>query len=783
MPNRFVKDIPYSVHMNGASLLSATAVPFAAATKLTCAGWMKFDVHKLVNVIETSPWFYTTNGFGLYRALNGAMGLSIRDVDNARYDTMTTNPVPNNTWIRFLFTIDITLATLQAKLYLDGVDAVTTRAAEQQIIAGIATNNLYFGAASSGGIGNLQGGLIVDYILTGKAATAAEAAADYFQNQRPSGGTLLAEYAWNEGTGMTITDTGTGAKNISFAAGSTWSTSSPMKLNNAAVKEQNLIKSSRLLTHASWTTDGTATAADVTGLDWEGNTSTFSRLTATGGSLQFVRGSSYLPAARAGIYTIAARVKSVAGGTQKFSMSPSVIAAYSPDIIVTGEWTQAIYTVTVPTNNSTIVIRGDAANEAFDIYMDDIQIVRANFAPAKAKLTTGTAYDIGDMNNKTITQQNHLLSSGAIEGSPWNSSVNVTRADNTPDVLDPLGGSRMGKLTDTADGGATAHILLAGLTTVKIGQNYTFSIILEAGTISKIAIALLQGSIAAVWFDLTAGTVGTMQGFSAKILPVYLNGVLQVGKWECIATFTPSVISSYQFRVYMTTADGALTYTGNGAGTVYVYGPQINDGNEATPYKETGSAAYNVGTPNNAAIVSQNLNKYSNTPSNAAWQKQNITPSGNLLYPTSTGSGRSFYQNPTVAIPAGSFYTSYFIVEASGMSWVNMSNAAGNMVVAWFNLTTGAKGTTVAGYTIGIVPYGSGKYLISVTEKLTVPLIVGNAYCYLALCDADNSTTATANGTNGVTLHGSGIVLADHVGVPIETVASIYNVGLINNLA
>lgn len=764
MGNQFVKDIPYSVHMNGASQGKATAVPFAAATKLTCAGWVKFDVHKLVNVIETSPWFYTTNGFGLYRALNGQVGLSLRDVDNVRYDTMLTAAVPNNRWIRFLFTIDISLATLQGKLYLDGVDAVTSRVAESQLIAGIATNDLYFGTSSAGGIGALEGGLIVDYILTGKAATAAEAAADYFQNQRPSGGTLLAEYAWNEGTGTTITDTGTGAKNITFSGGSTWSTSSPMKLNNAVVKEQNLIKSSRLLTDPSWTTDGTATAANVTGLDWEGNTSTFSRITATGGSLQFVRGASYLPATRAGIYTIAARVKSVAGGTQKFSMSPSVIAAYSPDITVTGEWTQAIYTVTVPTNTSTVVIRGDAANEAYDIYMDDIQIVRANFAPAKAKTTTGTAYDIGDMNNKTITQQNHLLSSGAIEGTPWNSSVNITRADNTPDVLDPLGGSRMGKLTDTSDGGVTTHILLAGLATVKIGQNYTFSGIYQAGTISKIAIALLQGSIAAVWFDLTAGTVGTMQGFSAKILPVYLNGVLQVGKWECIATFTPSIISPYQFRVYMATTDGALTYTGNGAGTVYVYGPQINDGNEKTPYKETTSVAYNVGTPNNAARTSQNLFSFSNALESWNGTPGSITesgrsdPFGGTGAQTWTPSGL----NSRIDHPAA-YYTTKPGATYTCLYWARVASGIGSCTVQTRDDTMGPVGPI---FTL------TGTWKECVTTWTHDGM--GNS---VAICqDIGNTQTP-------IDIYNPRLVQANHGGIPTVPAALPFNEGNINNLA
>lgn len=699
-----IRNIPYSVHQNGATQCKATAVPFAAATKLTCAGWINFDLFKLVNIIETSGWFYTTNGFDLYRALNGSVGLSIRDIDNAKYDQMTTDPVPNNTWIRFLFTIDITLATLQGKLYLNGVDAVTGRSAENQLVAGIATNDLYFGTASAGGIGSLQGGLIVDYILTGKAATPAEAAADYFAGQRPVGGTLLAEYAWNEGAGTTITDTGTGAKNITLTAGSTWTTNSPLKSRVQVATEQNHIKDSRRVDAASFTTDGTATVAPATGVDWKGNTSTFSRLTCAGGASQFVRTNGYFPGNKPGQKIFAARVKTVAGNTQLMRLGASTSIGYQ-EVTATPNWTQVSGVFTLPPGLGAIspsAILNGVANGALDIYVDDMQIVDGNVVPVAAKTTTGTAYDIGDLRIKDAQSQNLAGSSDDISAGIW-TKVHATPTYDAAKV-DPWGVSGMYKISDDAT--TNMHYVIHS----PVSPFGTEAIYLEKDTKTFAVFSTNSDYLFAI--NLNTGELSSTQN-------AHLGGIEKVSAAPKGNGWIVTIVKSGEMtgtggssNFFVSLANdlnpATISYLGDGTGSIYIKRLQITGKgtNHIGPTQITTGSPVDTGNLRNIVAQGQQLLASPEDLTNGVWLKPNASitpntdadPDGNMTLDRVTGTSiNNVYVLQSFTGTLGKKYTYEAVVKIGTQTKVMLGD--GQNSNAMFDLSavtyTGSQGAFV----------------------------------------------------------------------------------------
>ena len=96
-----------------------------------------------------------------------------------------------------------------------------------------------------------------------------------------------------------------------------------------------------------------------------------------------------------------------------------------------------------------------------------------------------------------------------------------------------------------------------------------------------------------------------------------------------------------------------------------------------------------------------------------------------------------------------------------------MVNGTGTNTGVWFNIATGQKGTENAGYTGTISDAGNGWWRCTVTETRT-----GTVQPTVFLCDANNSLTATASGTNGVFVWGAQLVQGDTPGDYRATTAS-----------
>ena len=207
----------------------ATAVPFANATQLTIHLWLKIVVGAASQVIfETSTNYGVGNSLVLYwdqpthRLVFGAhdaVGYSLRLSAVGAVDTVS--------WVRVTMVLDQTLASLQTALYLNGSASGTIQSTDSHCLAGIATDDLYIGMRGAATF-PFTGNVVVDRITIGKAYSAAEVLSEYQTGRYPTGGTILANYAWNPNTSFTsIVDSGTGAKNIALTNSPVWTTDTP----------------------------------------------------------------------------------------------------------------------------------------------------------------------------------------------------------------------------------------------------------------------------------------------------------------------------------------------------------------------------------------------------------------------------------------------------------------------------------------------------------------------------------------------------------------------------
>jgi len=128
------------------------------------------------------------------------------------------------------------------------------------------------------------------------------------------------------------------------------------------------------------------------------------------------------------------------------------------------------------------------------------------------------------------------------------------------------------------------------------------------------------------------------------------------------------------------------------------------------------------------------------------------TITASLLYPSVNTSDGTISQT-IGSVTSDSYIVSVF-AKSAGKNWIKLYNAQGNLS-AWFNLDTGTAGTVT---NENIVPYfttsaienfGNGWYRCSVKSTVTYN------FFGLSVVDGDNSSSVTANETNGVYIWGA----------------------------
>jgi hypothetical protein len=197
----------------------------------------------------------------------------------------------------------------------------------------------------------------------------------------------------------------------------------------------------------------------------------------------------------------------------------------------------------------------------------------------------------GDFSFTRATKASRVASSGYIVrqtenylrySNEFNNSSYWTLGDATVTwgQADYFGKSTAWKLQDTA---STAQHFVRQ--TTGVGGIVTVSVYAKAGTKSFLYLRGVEGtSSKETFFNLSAGTVGTVEGITASM------EAIGSGWYRCSASFDHNPPYEYYFGV--ADADNATTYTGDGTGNIYIVNPQIESGIGAREYNATTSSMF-----------------------------------------------------------------------------------------------------------------------------------------------------------------------------------------------
>jgi hypothetical protein len=186
----------------------------------------------------------------------------------------------------------------------------------------------------------------------------------------------------------------------------------------------------------------------------------------------------------------------------------------------------------------------------------------------------------------TLTQTsrtNLLQRSQEFDNAYWTKGSSTIVANS---IIAPDGTTTADTWVEANGVGITPEIVKA--ISLSNSTQYTWSIYAKPNGRDWIVINANDGTASyRTWFNVTTGVVGTNpSGSTARI---FLD---ENGFYRCIVTRTTasSAIGSL-FDLQIANADGVNTYTGNGTNGVYIWGAQLEQSSQVTPYIPTTTSA------------------------------------------------------------------------------------------------------------------------------------------------------------------------------------------------
>lgn len=294
----------------------------------------------------------------------------------------------------------------------------------------------------------------------------------------------------------------------------------------------------------------------------------------------------------------------------------SLTTQTSPSYTITTTWQKLSFTIQAGSMRRTDRVAVGFINflsgNVIDVW--GAQLTQANFA-SDYIVTAGAAVNTGAIRNRPATVQNLVLYSEQFDNAAWIKEGTVSITANQ--VANPVNGTVDADLFVNVSN--TQGIYQRSIT-VPLGATYTRSVWLRcaSGTMNVRAAGYFGTEFSATWAVTT-----TWQRFTA-------SGIKTTGTTE---------VGFYLFNSDV----GTLT-------NLYAWGAQITIANWEGAYATTTAAAVNTGNLRNRPATLQNLLKYSNDFSNAAWGKVNCTvvnnnataPDGTLTADTITTTTTAF---------------------------------------------------------------------------------------------------------------------------------------------
>ena len=372
---------------------------------------------------------------------------------------------------------------------------------------------------------------------------------------------------------------------------------------------------------------------------------------------------------------------------------------------------------------------------------------------------------------------NLLTHSGDLTNSGWtNSNLTVTTGQN-----DFEGNPTAFKMTPTASSGVHRLYKTTANSNLVNGILMTVTIEVKADGYNFFSVAVQNTRYAII--NLSDGTVSLDVG---SVSPTVTS--LGNGWYRCSITSSAGTQEVFSVgETFQNATFGSSTFTGDGTSGVLmayphayrsgVLGGMVNNSATGNSYVPTTSSAVylpRVGHHiyNGSAWVNEGILHESEARTNLVTNSGNLSngfalyntqlvssgvtvPDGStdayLLYPNSSGVSRFIYSQ---TLTQGATQTSSIYMKASGVTTgLFYSQNGGGLSasgLAWFDLSAGTVGTVVSGYTATIEDVGNGWYRCSVSG-----VTLTNRYLAFGVADADNSTTVTKSGTDGILLWGA----------------------------
>lgn len=369
----------------------------------------------------------------------------------------------------------------------------------------------------------------------------------------------------------------------------------------------------------------------------------------------------------------------------------------------------------------------------------------------------------------TYGPNNLLLQSQTFGVAPWS----IARASITSDAIAaPDGTLTADKLVE--DTSTNTH-QAAQNRNIPVGQA-VYSIYAKAAERTWAFFEVVSGATDRyAYVDLATGAVG-----SGNYTPTVTDAG---GGWWRVTFVFAALATSATVYAFSASANGGVSYTGDGTSGIYLWGAQLEAVTyQTTPstYYPTTSAAYYgprlvydpVTLASQGILVEEartNIALQSQTFDNASWSKARATITANAATsPDGTTNADAFNEDATAAsghelvqaftkAASAVTYTSSVFVKKGGRDWICVTNwdnsANGNRF--WFNVNTGVIGSTSTfgtpftstSYSIQQAPNGFWRCITTFTTNTATAM----ALTYYS-CAADGSTTP-ATGLNAVGLY------------------------------
>lgn len=326
---------------------------------------------------------------------------------------------------------------------------------------------------------------------------------------------------------------------------------------------------------------------------------------------------------------------------------------------------------------------------------------------------------------------NLLLASESFDSSSWTKGANITISANS--AVSPNGTTTADKITSSAASDASTNRILQQSTSSVGGVS--FNIWLRAATPQTVRLKLYDNNGASVLTTLDAAVTTTWTMFTVNGTVTANNAAVSIGP------------------------DGVTVLTSVEAWGAHLYRSDM--GMQQNPAMPANMGSYYPTTP-------RNLLGFTEAFADAYWTKTSTTaiavsvtnPVGlstaSLVYPSSSGTDRCVYRTPALTGVTSTPYTLSVYAKANGINFLYFGTLGGGTspasLLAFFNLQAGTVTQTGSYFTSAtITPIGNGWYRCTATASPAS----GSLFPLFGLADANNSTTVTASGTNGIYLWGA----------------------------